>query len=96
MEDLRSVEDLGDYCPPDLPRNPDLRRKSGRQPDRCLDGQAAAVFTVGIWLWNPGKQPQSGNQPRQFPHRGRLGGLASGRSGWRGERGVRDRWAVKV
>ena len=62
MEDPGSVETLGVHSPPDLPPSPKLPLKSGLQPDRCLDGQAAAVFTLGMSLWdvpNPPRRPGS-------------------------------------
>jgi hypothetical protein len=66
MEDPRSVEDLGDYSPPDLPRSAKLPRKSGLQPDRCLDGQPAGVFILGIWLWDAPDPPGDPDPPAAF------------------------------
>src|SRR5579863_5399669 len=51
MEDSGLVETSGDDRPPDLPLSPKLPLKSGLQPDRCLDGQAAVALVTAIFGW---------------------------------------------
>lgn len=45
------------------------------QLDRCFNGQAAAVFTLGIWLWGVGGAQRARQRRRQGSAEGPQGAL---------------------
>ena len=65
---------------PFLPLGTEFPRKSGLQPDRRLDRQAAGVFTVDIWLWTTPNQRRSSDHHNLLPNRAAPDGRAANKS----------------